>query len=115
MESDQGFEEMSDRYADPATVVAPIGPALTGPEAAAAGHEFLVREYGSIAAVEAEIRRGRRKVGDERRGESPVVRGRISDSDFEEFKELEVRTGKNQAELVREAVKLLLSEHRRAS
>jgi hypothetical protein len=115
MESDQDYEAISDRYADPATSATPIGAALTGATAAAAGRELLVREYGSIEAVDAEIRRGRRKIGDERRGESPVVRGRISDSDFEEFKELEVRTGKKQAELVREAVKLLLSEHRRAS
>jgi hypothetical protein len=74
-----------------------------------------VREYGSIEAVEAEIRRGRRKVGDARRGESPVVRARISATDFAAFKQLEQITGLSQAELVREGVHLLLQQHKLAS
>ncbi len=116
MASEREYERLSDRYADQtAATPKPIGPALTGAAAAAAGRGFLVREYGSIDAVEAEIRRGRRRVGDPRKGESPVVRARISDHDFEAFKQLEEETGKKQAELVREAVHLLLIQHKKAS
>ncbi|WP_426625711.1 hypothetical protein ACPPVW_06550 [Leifsonia sp. McL0607] len=115
MVSERDFEAASDRYADQSMPVAPTGPALTGEAAAAAGREFLVAEYGSIEAVEREIRRGRRKVGDTRRGESPVVRGRISDEDFAAFKRLEEATGRTQAELVREGVHLLIERHKIAS
>jgi hypothetical protein len=59
--SEHELETPRDRYADPAGVVSPIGAALTG--AAAAGREFLVSEYGSIEAVEAEIRPRATKVG----------------------------------------------------
>jgi selenophosphate synthetase-related protein len=39
------------------------------------------------------------------------VRGRIPEADFAAFKQFEKRAGKNQSELVREAVQLLLAEH----
>jgi len=115
MVSEREFEAASDRYADQSVSVAPIGPALTGEAAAAAGRDFLVAEYGSMEAVEREIRRGRPRVGDTRRGASPVVRGRISEEDFAAFKRLEAETGRTQAELVREGVHLLLERHKLAS
>jgi hypothetical protein len=95
--------------------VAPIGPALTGDEAAAAGREFLVAEFGSLEAVDAEIRRGRPRIGATRQGESPAVRARISDREFAAFKQLAEVTGRTQADLVREGVHLLLEQHKLAS
>lgn len=114
MVDERDYDAASDRYADKKTPVAPIGRALTGDRAAAHGREFLIGEYGSLEAVEREIRRGRPKLGHEREGGSPVVRARISDADFAAFKELEHTTGRSQAELVREGVHLLLEQHRRA-
>lgn len=51
-------------------------------------------------------------MGRPRRRHSPTVRGRISDADFAAFKRLEERTGKTQSELVREAIRLLVDEHK---
>jgi hypothetical protein len=115
MESERDLEAMSDRYADPGAPVVPSGPALTGAAASAAGREFMVQEYGSMEAVEREIRRGRPRVGESRRGPSPVVRGALTEEDFEAFKKLESATGKRQAELVRESVQLLFEHYRVAS
>lgn len=113
MVTEREYEARSDHYADPSTRITAAGPALTGEAAAAAGREFLIAEYGSIEAVEKEMRRGRRKIGDPRHGESPVVRGRISEEDFVAFKKLEQATGRTQADLVREGVHLLLERHHR--
>lgn len=115
MDSERDFEAASDRYADPKGPVTPRGPALTGEAASAAGREFMIHEYGSIEAVEREIRRGRPRVGESRRGPSPVVRGALTEEAFEAFKRLETATGKNQAELVRESVQLLFEHYKVAS
>lgn len=73
----------------------------------------MLHEYGSEEALERVLRRaGRKPVGEQPLGSSPTVRGRIPEADFAAFKQLEQRTGKNQSELVREAVQLLLAEHR---
>ncbi|CAN5320800.1 hypothetical protein BH09ACT6_BH09ACT6_03080 [soil metagenome] len=114
MATERDYDQLSDRYTDPAVPVAPVGPVVTGAAAAAAGRAFLVSEYGSEEAVDQLIRRGRPRVGHKRPGESPVVRARISDQDFAAFKQLEDATGKTQAELVREGVHLLLAQHRLA-
>lgn len=74
-----------------------------------------MEEYGSIEAVEREIRLGRPRAGEPRRGPSPVVRGRLTDVDFERFKQLEEQTGKSQAELVREGVHQLFERYKIAS
>ena len=111
MGSERDYEAASDRYADESARALPIGPATTGKAASAAGRDFLVKEYGSIEAVEREIRQGRRKVGDPRRGDSPVVRGRIPEADRAAFDLLIAQTGKKESELVREAVHLLLQRH----
>lgn len=113
--SERDFEAAAERYADQSEPVEPIREALTGDRAAAAGRELLVEGYGSLEMVEEEIRRGRRRIGDTRRGASPVVRARISDQDFAAFKRLEELTGRSQADLVREGVHLLLEQHRLAS
>jgi hypothetical protein len=80
----------------------------TGEAAAAAGHAFLLREYGSEEAIARALRPGRPRLGTPPRGESPTVRGRISDDDFTAFKQLAERTGRSQSELVRESVHRLL-------
>lgn len=113
--SERDFDAASERYVDESEPIAPMGEALTGDMAAATGRELLVEGYGSLEAVEAEIRRGRRRIGDTRSGASPVVRARISDQDFAAFKRLEQMTGRSQADLVREGVHLLLEQHRLAS
>ncbi|WP_067248859.1 hypothetical protein [Microbacterium resistens] len=115
MVSERDFDAASDRYVAPEAPVAPSGPALRGVAAAAAGRDFMVSEYGSIEAVEREIRRGRPRVGESRRGPSPVVRGALTEEDFAAFKRLEAVTGKKQADLVREGVHLLFERYKIAS
>lgn len=111
MVSEKEYEAMSDRYADPdVPAPKPLGKALSGEAAAEAGRAFLIQEYGSAEAVENELRRGRPRVG-EARGGSVIVRGRISTRDADAFRKLEEQTGRTQADLVREGVRLLLQEH----
>ncbi len=109
--NDVDYDELAARLADPATPLPVPTAVLTGAAAAAEGRAFLLREYGSEEALQRALRPGRPRVGAPG-GESPTVRGRISDADFAAFKQLEERTGKKQSELVREAVQLLLAEHR---
>lgn len=109
--ADTDYNELAARLTDPATPLPTPEAVLTGEEAAAEGRAFLLREYGSEEALQGALRPGRPRVGSPR-GESPTVRGRISDADFVAFKRLEERTGKKQSELVREAVQLLLAEHK---
>ena len=105
------YHELQRRMTDPDTELGPPLSVKTGAEAAASGRAFLVKEFGSEEALERMLRRGRPRGGEAPRGESPVVRGRISASDFAAFKQLEQRTGRKQSELVREAVHLLLAEY----
>lgn len=109
--ADTDYNELAARLTDPATPLPQPGAVLTGAAAAAEGRAFLLREYGSEEALQRALRPGRPRVGSPG-GESPTVRGRISDADFAAFKQLEKQTGKKQSELVREAVQLLLSEHK---
>lgn len=109
--ADTNYDELAARLTDPATPLAEPSAVLTGDAAAAAGRAFLLDEYGSEEALQRALRPGRRRVGAPS-GESPTVRARISDEDFAAFKLLEKRTGKKQSELVREAVQLLLAEHK---
>jgi hypothetical protein len=109
--SDPDYDALADRLTDPDSEVRGVGKPLTGTAAADAGRAFLLREYGSEQALQRALRPGRPRVGSPG-GESPTVRGRISDADFAAFKRLEESTGKNQSELVREAVQLLLAEHK---
>jgi hypothetical protein len=109
--ADTNYDELAARLTDPATPLPAPRAVLTGDAAAADGRAFLLREYGSEEALQRALRPGRRRVGAPS-GESPTVRARISDEDFAAFKLLEERTGKKQSELVREAVHLLLAEHK---
>lgn len=109
--SDPDYDELVARLTDPDVPLPEPRHVLTGGDAAAAGREFLISQYGGEEALERAVRRGRPRDGTPG-GTSPTVRGRISNSDFAAFKRLEHATGKNQSELVREAVRLLLAENR---
>lgn len=108
---DEDFEKLATRLTDPDASLPEPASVHTGAEAAAAGNALLLREYGSEDAVARALRPGRPSLGASPRGASPTVRGRISVEDFVAFKLLEVRTGKRQSDLVREAVQLLLAKH----
>lgn len=113
---DAAFDRLAARLTDPATPMPELTNVLTGEAAAAAGRAFLVSEYGSEEALDAVLRAaGRPRLGEQPKGPSPVVRGRIPVADRAAFDELIRETGKKESELVREAVHLLLEQHRKAS
>lgn len=116
METEEELDQLAalaQRLSDPTSPPANLSEIATGAEAAAHGRALMLREYGTDEALGRVLRRaGRKRVGEQPLGASPTVRGRIPEADFAAFKQLEVRTGKNQSELVREAVQLLLAEHR---
>lgn len=56
------------------------------------------------------ILRGRPRVG-ARRGESPTVKGRVTDLELKAFKEVMAETERSQSELVRQGVQLVLAAH----
>ena len=102
------YDSLAARLTDPQAKLTSAGQVATGEAAAAAGREFLLREYGSPEAVERElVAPGRPRVG-ERRGASPTVRGRIAPAEYAALKALEEQTGRTQSDLVREAVHQLL-------
>lgn len=110
------FEALAARLTDPSIPLPKPTNVLTGEAAAAAGRAFLIREYGSEEALDAELRAaGRPRLGETPKGASPTVRGRIPEADRAAFDELIKETGKKESELVREAVHLLLEQHRKAS
>lgn len=113
-EKDIDYDALSDRYADPNIPPVPSGPALTGEAAADAGRAFAIDEYGSVEALEAEIRRGRPRIGEEPAlsATSRTVRATLSDRDWAAFEQLRERTGARQATLVRNAIHEYLSTHR---
>ncbi|MHA7177028.1 hypothetical protein ACX80D_10255 [Arthrobacter sp. Sr24] len=88
---------------------------LHGDAAAAAGRALLLGEYGSDKAINQAIRSGRPRVGDAKRGPSPVVRGRIADSDYASLAKVGQLTGKSESALVREAIQMLLQKYQVAS
>lgn len=113
MATDENFDALAERLTDPSTPM-PKGSKISTSEAAAAhGRALMLREYGSEQALDAVLRRaGRTRLGEHPKGASPTVRGRLPEADFAAFKQLEEQTGKKQSELVREAVQLLLAEHK---
>jgi hypothetical protein len=110
--TDDDFDALAARLTDPSTELpAPVN-VTRGTEAAAAGREFLVTEYGSAEALDAELRAaGRPRLGERAKGASPTVRGRIPEAERAAFDSLMRQTGKRESELVREAVHLLLERH----
>ena len=110
---DTDYDELAARLTAPATPMPKVSNVATGAAAAAHGRALMLREYGSEAALDAVLRRaGRTRLGEHAKGASPTVRGRLPEADFAAFKRLEEQTGKKQSELVREAVQLLLAEHK---
>ena len=113
MATDEDFAALAERLTDPSTPMPKVSEVSTGEAAAAHGRALMLREYGSAAALDAVLRRaGRTRLGAHPKGASPTVRGRLPEADFAAFKQLEEQTGKKQSELVREAVQLLLAEHK---
>ena len=109
---DAEFEALAARLTDPQTVLPKPTNVATGDEAAAAGREFMLAEYGSQPALDEALRSaGRPRVGEKAKGASPTVRGRVAEADRAAFDQLIAQTGKKESELVREAVHLLLERH----
>lgn len=112
--TDKDYDALADRLSAPDHTLARPQAAAAGDDAATAGRDFLLREYGSMDAV-TDVLRGRPRVGQTRRGASPTVRGRVTVTDYEALKKLETSTGRTQSELVREAVHRLLESHKLVS
>jgi hypothetical protein len=105
------YEETIRRLTDPDIPIAGVGRPLHGEEAAAAGREMMLREYGSEEALERALRPGRPGLSEPGNGPSPTVRARISRHDFDELARLRARTGRTEADLLREGVHLLLERY----
>lgn len=102
------YDALAAALTHPETVLQPVGTALAGPDAAAAGRALMLQEYGSEEALEAAMRPGRPALGREKQGASPLVRGRITPEDRSAFDELRARTGKTESALVRAAIHQML-------
>ncbi|WP_146113935.1 MULTISPECIES: hypothetical protein [unclassified Microbacterium] len=59
----------------------------------------------------AELRRGRPRVGASR-GESPVVKGRVTPAEFDELQKVMAESGRSQSEVIRRGVQIVIQEHR---
>lgn len=114
-EQESYYDELAARFTDPSIPVRSAGKVKTGAAAAAAGREFMLKEFGSEEAFNAFLKAGRPSVGSEKNGASPVVRGALDPETYADFQTLRKATGRTQAELVREAVHLLIDTHREAS
>ena len=113
MATNEDFAALAERLTAPSTPLPQASETAVGAAAAAHGRALMLREYDSEAALDTVLRRaGRTRLGEQPKGASPTVRGRLPEAEFAAFKRLEETTGKKQSELVREAVQLLLAEHR---
>jgi hypothetical protein len=101
------YDALAERLTDPVAPLKPIGKALRGADAAEAGRAFLLREYGSEAAVREAMRPGRPRVG-QSRGESPSVKTRLPLHEADALEELARRKSTTKSELVRLGVHRLL-------
>jgi len=114
-EHDAEFEALAARLIDPATELPVPTHVTSGDAAAVSGRGFLLSEYGSREALDAALRpAGRPRLGATPKGASPTVRGRIAEADRAAFDQLIRQSGKKESELVREAVHLLLEQHKLA-
>ncbi|MDR6971030.1 hypothetical protein [Leifsonia shinshuensis] len=114
-DDDIDYEALIAELTDPDKPLTPTGKALYGEEAARAGREMLLREYGSEEALEPALKPGRPGLGSAGDGPSPTVRARVSRHDFDELAKLKARTGRTEADLLREGVHLLLERYKTAS
>lgn len=111
------YEALAARLSDPdAPLPKSAGRVKTGAAAAESGRAFLLREYGSKEALDAELRKaGRPRLGEQTRGASPSVRGRLPEAEHAAFTRLQETSGRSQSDLIREAVHDLLVKHQAAS
>jgi hypothetical protein len=110
---DEYYERLDEYYSDPKNPVHGIGKPLFGAEAAAAGQELLIKEFGSAEAVENFIKRGRPKLGQtEALGPSREIRGRVTDSQYLALQALMQKQHRTMSELIRDMADSYLSSHR---
>ncbi|HWH26830.1 MAG TPA: hypothetical protein VNT53_09320 [Pseudolysinimonas sp.] len=109
MATDKDFAALAEQLTDPSTPMPKGSDISAGAVAATHGRKLMAHEYGSEGALDAVLRRaGRTRLGEQPKGASPTVRGRLSEADYAAFKLLEMRSGKRQSELVRESIHRLL-------
>lgn len=109
------YEALIEELTDPNVRLVPTGKALFGDDAARAGREFLLAEYGSEEALQEALKPGRPALSANGGGPSPTVRARVSREDFDELARLRERTGRTEADLVREGLHLVLERYKTAS
>ena len=113
MATDEEFAVLAERVSRDDAPEGRRSDAAHGSAARDRGRDLMLGEFGGDAKLDTMLRRaGRRRLGEQAKGGSPSVRGRLPEAEFAAFKLLEERTGKNQSELVREAVHLLLEHHK---
>lgn len=115
MDDSIDYEEIIRRLHDPNIPIVGVGEPLVGEEAARAGREMMLREYGSEEALQEALKPGRPALSANGGGPSPTVRARVSREDFDELARLRERTGRTEADLVREGLHLLLERYKTAS
>ena len=113
--SAHSYQELPATMSDLATPASPGGQIGAGEEAEAVGRSFTLAGHGNEDALAEAMQVGRPRVGAEKGGKSPVVRGAIPVSEFEQFEHLRSKTGRAQSELVREAIHLLLAKYKQTS
>lgn len=112
-DDDAKFGALASHLINPSHKLSAPADVASGKAAAARGRALMVEEYGSPEALDSTLRRaGRPRLGERSKGASPTVRGRIPEADHVEFESLMHQTRKKESELVREAVHLLLEQHR---
>jgi len=109
--TEKDYDAIAARLADPDRPAGRPEAVRTGADAATGGRDFLLREYGSMDVVDS-IVKGRPRVGSDKSGPSPTVRGRIPRDEHAAFMKLIEATGQSESALVREAVHHLLELHR---
>jgi hypothetical protein len=108
----QRLSESSGPFPEPLSV-------RTGSDAAAAGREFLLREFGDEQSIEAAMRKPGRPSKKSsptgavtaNAGASPTVRGRVPLADYRRLQEVEKKSGKTESELVREGIALVIARY----
>lgn len=111
MSENDEYVQLAEKYTDTSAPLPAGGASRFGADAAAAGRAFMIEQYGSAEALDAELRKaGRPVTGQVAAGPSPTIRCRISEADYAALQRLGASTGKNQSELMREAVQLLLAQ-----
>lgn len=110
------YDELASRLSD---VTAPAESAqspIHGAEAASIGRAMLEQQFGGAEALESAMRPGRPKLdAGYARGQSPEIRGRITQAQRAGIAKIKARTGANDSEIVRAAIDALIAQELRAS